>query len=137
MSFHFKLVSPEDKLFDEPVALVTLPGMDGQFGAGENHTALVSALDMGVVSLHTESKATITSQIFISGGFVDITAERCTVLAEDATRVDALDASALSSQRDQLAKDLDLAVEEGDKILLSRQLEVVDAKIDAVEKAAA
>ena len=42
----------------------------------------------GVVSLHENNQ--VTDRFFVAGGFAEITAERCTVLADSAVPVDAL-----------------------------------------------
>lgn len=128
----FRLVSPERKLFEEPVALAVMPGEAGQFGVGAGHTALVASLKAGVVELYPEPNSKDVARIFISGGFADVTGTQCVVLAEEAINVNELNATALKAELGQLQRDLTLAVEQGDVIRLSSHIAVVEAKLEAV-----
>ena len=127
----FRLVSPEKKLFEEPVALAVMPGQEGQFGVGAGHTSLVSALKVGVVELYKNSQSDKPQRIFITGGFADVTNTKCVVLAEEAVNVNDLDGAALSKQLSQFEADIKLAVEAGDKMRLQKQIDVTMAKIAA------
>jgi F-type H+-transporting ATPase subunit epsilon len=128
----FRLVSPERKLFEEPVALAVMPGEDGQFGVGAGHTSLVASLKAGLVELYPEAGSKDIARVFISGGFADVTADSCVVLAEEAINVNELDEKALKAELDQLQKDLSLAVEQGDVIRYNSHIAVVEAKLEAL-----
>ena len=127
----FRLVSPERKLFEEPVALAVMPGEAGQFGVGAGHTSLVASLKTGVVDLYPDSQKDTPQRVFITGGFADVTAEQCVVLAEEAVNVNELDVPALEGQLSQLEADLKLAAERADVMRLQAQIDVVAAKIEA------
>lgn len=128
----FKLVSPEAELVSKPVKMAVMPGDLGEFGVGKNHTALVSHLQVGVVRLYPTSKDDTPERIFITGGFADVTNDVCVVLAEEAINVDELDGDTLSAELKNLQHDLELAVEEGDKIRYQAQINIVNAKLRAV-----
>src|SRR5688572_24235043 len=108
--FHFELVSPEQKLMSEEVTMVTIPGEEGDFGVLAGHSPLLSSIRPGVITINRESNDN-PKRYFVAGGFADVTADQCTVLAEDAldlslVDVTALDAeiAALSSQSDDRAQ---------------------------------
>ena len=132
----FRLVSPEKKLFEEPVALAVMPGADGQFGVGFGHTSLVASLATGVVDLYAENQSSKPQRIFITGGFADVTNEKCVVLAEEAVNVNDLDEAALQSELTQLEHDLGLASEVADRMSYQQKIDVTSAKIEAVQAAA-
>lgn len=82
---HFELVTPARLLATEDADMVVVPGGDGDFGVLPGHAPLLSSLRAGVVHLYDGDA--IVERIFVSGGFAEVTAERCTVLAEEAVRV--------------------------------------------------
>lgn len=131
-NIQFELVSPEEKLVSEPVKLAVLPGTEGEFGVGGDHTSLVASLKAGVVTLHGES-ANDTRRIFIAGGFADVTGAQCVVLAEEAVNVDDLDGAALESELERLNADLDItnagAIE---KARLEKKISLIEAKLQAL-----
>ena len=49
--FNLQIVTPEREVFNGPVEMVSLPGLDGSFGVLRNHAPLIAALDAGVVSI--------------------------------------------------------------------------------------
>ena len=84
-AIQFELVSPEEKLVSEPVAMAVIPGDEGEFGVLVGHSALVASLKPGVVELSVDGQD--NRRIFIASGFADVTPEQCTILAEEAVNV--------------------------------------------------
>ena len=82
----FELVAPEELLFSEPVELVVVPGTEGDFGVLSGHSPLISTLRTGVIAVY-ENDA-VNRRIFVSGGFAEVTPERCTVLADEAVALE-------------------------------------------------
>jgi F-type H+-transporting ATPase subunit epsilon len=82
----FELVAPEELLFSEPVELVVVPGAEGDFGVLPGHSPLISTLRTGVIAVY-ENDA-VSQRIFVSGGFAEVTPERCTVLADEAVTLE-------------------------------------------------
>lgn len=62
---------------------VTIPGEEGDFGVRANHSALVSSIRPGIVEvlLNRGDKPT---RVRVEGGFADVTATNCTIIAEQA-----------------------------------------------------
>ncbi len=100
----FELVSPERLLMSKEVSMVVVPGADGFFGVLPRHSPLLSTLLPGVIDVYEDGS--ITDRIFVAGGFAEVTEDRCTVLAEEATAVADLDIDAaekrLADLRDEL-----------------------------------
>ena len=78
----FDLVSPTKLLVSREVEMVVVPGAEGDFGAMAAHSPLISAVRPGVIDIHDDGK--VAERIFVAGGFSEVTAERVTVLAEEA-----------------------------------------------------
>ena len=128
---NFELVSPEARLVSEPVYHVEIPGDDGAFGVSAGHSSLVSSLRPGVVRLHKERGGDVR-EIFIAGGFADVTPETCVVLAEEAVDVKDLDKESLEQYLTDLNEDLGLAVEDTDKKRVQDKISLTQAKLNAV-----
>ena len=81
-TIQFDLVSPERLVASEPVEMVVVPGGEGDLGVLPGHSLLIGTVRPGVIDIHEGGK--VKAQIFVAGGFAEVTAERCTVLAEEA-----------------------------------------------------
>lgn len=131
-TIQFELVSPEEKLVSEPVHMAVIPGTEGEMGVGAQHSSFVVSLQPGVVRLYKENLNEAPRKIFIAGGFADVTGENCTVLAEQAVNVDDLVFADLELQLKDLTEDLSMAVEETDKMRITRKLDLVRAQLAAL-----
>lgn len=95
----FELVSPERLLVSEPVEMVVVPGSEGDLGALPQHAPLITTIRPGLIDIYQSGE--IADRIFVSGGFAEITAERVTVLAEEAIKLAELDAATAAERRRQ------------------------------------
>lgn len=96
-TFRLEVVTPEKTVVSSDVDMVICPGTEGEFGVLPHHVSLLSALKTGALRYQTGDKA---EQVFISGGFVDVNENICSVLAESAER-----ASDIDQARAQAAKE--------------------------------
>jgi len=85
-TFTLELVSPERLLFSEPVDMAEIPAAEGDMGVLPGHAPMIVALRGGVIRIHRAGKD--LTRLFVAGGFAEITPERCTVLADEATAVE-------------------------------------------------
>ena len=95
----FELVSPEKLLLSEPVAMVVVPGGEGNFGVLPGHSLLISTVRPGVIDVYADEPNRVSERIFVSGGFAEVTPERCTVLADEAMPISSLDRGDLDQQQ--------------------------------------
>jgi F-type H+-transporting ATPase subunit epsilon len=139
----FELVSPEKLLLSEPVGMVIVPGTEGNFGVLPGHALFISTVRPGVIDVYEDK--TVSERIFVSGGFAEVTPERCTVLADDAVPVSSLDRAAIEAEsrtlestigglKDQAARLSGAEREEAQGKLrhAERQLAVAVAKLTAL-----
>ena len=80
--FNLQIVTPEREVFNGPVEMVSLPGLDGSFGVLRNHAPLIAALDAGVVSIFNPDGAEET--MAIGGGFFQVANNQAMILADSA-----------------------------------------------------
>jgi F-type H+-transporting ATPase subunit epsilon len=126
----FELVSPERLLVSRAVDMVVVPGAEGDFGVLRGHAPLISTLRLGVIDIH-ESGA-VAERIFVAGGFAEVTAERCTVLAEQATRLGDLDRGAIEADLKGLRDRLSVADVAAERAALDQRIAIAEAKLALV-----
>jgi len=87
-TFELELVSPERLLLSRPVEMVVIPAADGEMGILPGHAPAIVTLAGGVIRV-TEG-GQVTESLFVPGGFAEITPDRLTILADEATPVSSM-----------------------------------------------
>ena len=82
MPVALEIVSPEKLLLSRDVEMVVIPASEGEMGVLPNHAPMIVLLRGGTIAIYEGGK--VTDRLFVSGGFAEITPERCTVLADEA-----------------------------------------------------
>ena len=85
MPLDLEIVSPERLLLSRPVDMVVIPASEGEMGVLPLHAPMIVLLRGGEIRLY--SGTTVTDRLYVSGGFAEVTPERVTVLATEATPV--------------------------------------------------
>jgi len=100
---NLEVVTPERRVLEEPVEMVTVPGLNGELGILPGHTPLISQMKTGVLTYVQDGKS---SQLHVSGGFVEVRDDHVSVLAEVAERPEEIDAASARASRERLEKQL-------------------------------
>ncbi|MBQ4133168.1 MAG: F0F1 ATP synthase subunit epsilon [Desulfovibrionaceae bacterium] len=108
---HLSIVTPDDVVFDAPVSYVGIPGTLGDFGVYPGHAALLSSLRTGCLTYKTDER---TVNVFVSGGFVDVTKESVTILADAANPAEQIDIDRAAKAKERAEARLKDATEEVD-----------------------
>jgi len=95
-TFQLELVSPEKLLLSRDVEMAVLPAAEGEMGVLPGHAPMIVALRGGVITVREGGQ--VTDRLFVAGGFAEVTPERCTVLADEATPVAQLSRAAAESR---------------------------------------
>ena len=95
-TFLLELVSPERLLLSRQVEMATIPAAEGEMGVLPGHSPMVVTLRGGVISVRENGQE--TEKLFVGGGFAEVSPDRVTVLADEATPVAEL-SRALAEQR--------------------------------------
>ena len=85
MPTQLEIVSPDKLLLSQPVDMAVIPAAEGEMGVLPGHSPMIVLLRGGTIVLHEGGRP--TSRLFVSGGFAEITPDRCTVLADEAIPV--------------------------------------------------
>ncbi len=78
----FELVSPERLLLSTEADMVVVPGSEGDFAVLAHHIPVITTLRPGLIQVFDGAVA--RERIMVTGGFAEVTGERCTVLVEEA-----------------------------------------------------
>jgi F-type H+-transporting ATPase subunit epsilon len=107
-----EIVSPDGQLFKDTVVQVTLPAAHGELTLLPGHAPLFTSLAAGEVLL---TKGGEITSITVTGGFIEVSEDRVTILANYAIRSDEIvakeaedakrkAAEALKMKQDRVAK---------------------------------
>lgn len=88
-SFHLSIVTPEETVFDETVTSIIVPGAKGYLGVMAHHAPLISPLVPGKLTIVLPSGDELI--MAISGGFIEVAANRATILADATEMADEID----------------------------------------------
>jgi len=127
----FELVSPERLLVSRPVEMVVVPGVEGDFGVLPGHAPLISEVRPGVIAVFEGGK--VEERIFVAGGFAEVAAERCTVLAEQALPIGEIDRGSAEADLKDAREDLADSKSDQERAAAEAAIAVAEAKIAAVE----
>ena len=100
---NLEIVTPEKKILSETVDAVTVPTASGEVGILQNHAPLISALRAGILS-YTKSGA--TERLAIAGGFLEVSRNNVSVLADTAERAAEIDVEAARAERESVEREL-------------------------------
>ncbi len=129
----FELVSPERLLLSREVDMVVVPGAEGDFGVLPGHAPFATTLRPGVIDVYDGDR--IDERVFVAGGFAEVTPERCTVLAEEATALGELERKAVEASLKDLRDEVSEAKDDAERQAAERALGVAEAKLAALDLA--
>ncbi|MFT7526831.1 MAG: F-type H+-transporting ATPase subunit epsilon [Arenicella sp.] len=101
-----EVVSAEQEIFSGEATMLIATAVAGELGIYPHHTPLLTNLKPGDVRIQIEGGEELV--IYVSGGILEVTPKKVTVLSDTAIRADDLDeAAALEAQRkaEQALKD--------------------------------
>jgi F-type H+-transporting ATPase subunit epsilon len=123
-----EIVTPEKKVIDAEADSVTVPTASGDAGILPSHAPLVSALRPGIL---TYSNRGTTERVAIGGGFLEVSNDRVSVLADSADLAGDINAEAARLQREEAERAIAAAatqpIEETEN--LRDQLETANARL--------
>ena len=102
-SLQLEVVTPERRVLSEQVSSVTVPGRAGEMQILPGHAALIAELKTGVLSYNQDGA---THQLHVSGGFIEVSDDRVSVLAEIAERPEEIDGARARLSREHTEKQL-------------------------------
>jgi F-type H+-transporting ATPase subunit epsilon len=89
--FKLSIVSPEKILYEDMVESLVVPGTAGYLGVLSNHAPLITSLTTGMLEIRDENKVEKIGSI--SGGFLEVSNNTATILADSVEFVEEIDLS--------------------------------------------
>ena len=118
----FRLVMPEREVLATEADMVVVPGSEGDFGVLHGHAPLISTVRPGVLEVIQGNK--VDRRFIVVGGFAEVTPERCTVLADEATPFEDVTAEQLAERERQAQNDVTDAGNDAEKAAAQKALAV-------------
>lgn len=131
--FQLSVVAPDRTVFDDKVAGLVVPGVEGYLGILSSHEPIIAALDHGVVEAKDEAGA--IQHIAITGGFLEASDNKVIILANDARRASEVDMAESEKELDEARKALrgepsSVPVELADDVLRRSMARIRAAKMN-------
>jgi F-type H+-transporting ATPase subunit epsilon len=127
----FELVSPERLLVSQAVDMVVVPGEEGDFGVLPGHALLMTQLRPWVVEIY-EGDA-VSAQVFVAGGFAEVTPQRCTVLAEEALNLADIGRDTAASRLSDANQAVDDARDDDERARAESEQVIAAALVEAMD----
>ena len=88
-AFKLSIVTPEKVFYEAEVVALTVPGSEGYLGILAHHAPLITAIKPGKIEFRdTEDQVHLLA---VSGGFLEVSGNLATILADAAEDVDEID----------------------------------------------
>ena len=87
-TFLLEIVTPEHKVFEQQVDMISVKGVEGDLGILANHIPMVTPLRIGPMKIKEGGKE---HWIAVHGGFVEVRKDKAVVLAESAEMPEDID----------------------------------------------
>tara|TARA_B100000945_G_C20376231_1_gene594741 strand:- start:649 stop:1053 length:405 start_codon:yes stop_codon:yes gene_type:complete len=131
MSISLKVLAPNKNVYEGAAEEVILPSTTGQLGILPGHISLVTAIDIGVLRLKSNSKWT---SIALMGGFAEIEDDEVTVLVNNAEIGSEINARNAEEELNQAKLELNKysdAEKSSEKIKAMNEVSKAQARIQA------
>lgn len=100
---NLEIVTPEKSVFSDTVESVNIPTPSGEIGILTNHAPLISNLKSGVLSY---LKSGAVERMVVAGGFVEVSDNKVSILADAVESAGEIDAEAARLERETVEKSL-------------------------------
>src|SRR6266567_1520103 len=106
-TMHVEVVTAEQELYSGEADIVIAPGTEGELGILPKHAALLTTLKVGELLIKLSGAE---EPLFVSGGFLEVSNNSVTVLAETAEHAEEIDQARADTDRAELLGALERAV---------------------------
>jgi F-type H+-transporting ATPase subunit epsilon len=99
-TLRLEIVTPQATVFSEDVNMVTLPGVEGEFGVYPQHVHLITQLVPGEVIVNQNGQ---DRYLAVGEGLVEVTADRVSIVTDMAIPSDKIDEARVEEARARAA----------------------------------
>jgi F-type H+-transporting ATPase subunit epsilon len=129
---HVEVVTAERELYSGEADVVIAPGSEGELGILPRHAALLTTLKVGQLLIRLGGAE---EPLFVSGGFLEVSNNSVTVLAETAERAEEIDQARAEAARRRAQEHLQQAQSDVERAELVGALERAVARLRVAEVA--
>ena len=129
MTFNVRVISPDKIVLDVDAEELILPTSTGQLGILTDHAPLLTALDIGVMRVKTE---TGWNSIVLLEGFAEVEANKVTVLCNGAEEASSINLKTAQDAREKIILLVEEATTKKEKIEATIELRIAKARLQAV-----
>lgn len=121
-TFKLEVITPLKKIIEKEVEMIVLRTTEGDMGVLANHAPFVAELSIGEMKIKSSEEEV---SYFVSGGFMDVSREKTTILADEA--MDARDIDIEIAKKDAEIAQAKLKKLKEDREIASTQKALQDA----------
>ena len=129
MVMNIRVLTPDRVICSTTANEVILPGLTGQVGVLDGHTALITALDTGLLRIKLDEKWT---PIILCGGLAEIDQNRVTVLVNDVEELTNVKLSEATKELEKATLAVETAETSKDRLDASVELKKANARLEAI-----
>jgi F-type H+-transporting ATPase subunit epsilon len=126
-----EIITPERTVFSGTADFTILPGAAGELGILPRHAALLSRIKPGTVKIARKDSAEFA---VVSHGFLEVLANRVSVVTESAVMATDIDFKAVESEREKAVEALAKSKDEPGQTRIKQQIEQADLLLSTAEK---
>ena len=131
MSIRVDIVTAERLVFSQDADIVMVPGVEGEMGILPHHEPIMTMIKPGEVLVR---KGTEEFSMAVSGGFLEVTPDHITILADAAERADEIDVARAEAAKKRAEEKLTNRTAETDSANAEASLRRALARIKVAEK---
>jgi F-type H+-transporting ATPase subunit epsilon len=129
-TLHVEVVTAERELYNGEANLVSAPGSEGRLGILPRHAALLTTLAPGDLRIELNGAE---EPLFVSGGFLEVSDDNVTVLADTAEHAEEIDQARAEEARRRAQERLAQAQSNVERAELQAALERAIARLRVAE----
>jgi F-type H+-transporting ATPase subunit epsilon len=129
MSLNVRVITPDKIVWDADAEEIILPSSTGQLGILSDHAPLLTALDIGVMRLKTDS---VWTSIVLLEGFAEVENNKVTILCNGAEEGNSIDPKAAQENLEKVTLLVEQAETKKEKIEATIELRKCKARLQAV-----
>ena len=131
-TLHVEVVTAERELYSGEADLVSAPGSEGRLGILPRHAALLTMLMPGELTIRLGGAE---EPLFVSGGFLEVSGNTVTVLADTAEYAEEIDQARAEAARRRAQERLEQAASDVERAELLGALERAISRLRVAELA--
>jgi F-type H+-transporting ATPase subunit epsilon len=131
MGIRVDIVTAERLVFSQDADIVMVPGVEGEMGILPHHEPIMTMIKPGEVLVR---KGTEEFSMAVSGGFLEVTPDHITILADAAERADEIDVARAEAAKKRAEEKLTNRTAETDSANAEASLRRALARIKVAEK---